>query len=172
MVDTVWLGHVGLSFVATTSPATDCMSTTAIYSVVVRRRPSPTLVRLPSTSAATFRGRRCCSEVVTHWERSIRREAERQRVGRRYRRRRLHSAGCEAVHTCEIREAPLPQTDRATRHASRNRVNCRTVIGTSKISGKKHLYQKQLDPSIRFDATPACDRRTDGHKTTAYTALA
>ena len=32
--------------------------------------------------------------------------------------------------------------------------------------------QKQLDPSSRFDTTPACDGQTDGYMKTSYTALA
>jgi len=32
--------------------------------------------------------------------------------------------------------------------------------------------KNQLDSSSRFDKMPACDRRTDGHTTTAYNALA
>jgi len=38
---------------------------------------------------------------------------------------------------------------------------------------KKSPHAKsQFDSSSRFDTTPACDGQTDGHTTTAYTALA
>ena len=37
---------------------------------------------------------------------------------------------------------------------------------------KQTPCQKQLDSSSRLDTVPACDKRTDGHAMTAYTALA
>ena len=39
------------------------------------------------------------------------------------------------------------------------------------VEGSNHT-QNQLDSSSRFNTIPACDGRADGHKTTAYTALA
>ena len=39
------------------------------------------------------------------------------------------------------------------------------------VEGNLHA-ETQLDSSSRFDTVPACDRQTDGHTTTAYTALA
>ena len=38
--------------------------------------------------------------------------------------------------------------------------------------GRKPPCPNQLDSSSRFNTIPACDGQTDGHTTTAYTALA
>ena len=54
------------------------------------------------------------------------------------------------------------------------------IFGVTRISLKHSImigrekppYKNQINPFNRFDTTPACDRETDGHSTTANTALA